>query len=72
MQHTAPEQTAKVFSEVKPKLAVYSHISKIYGQTEEDILKRTKANYSGQVIIGEDLMSFSIGDTVSISKWQNK
>jgi ribonuclease Z len=72
MQHTTPEQAANVFNEVKPKLAVYSHISKIYGQTEEDILKRTKANYSGPLIMGEDLMSFSISDTVSISKWQNK
>ena len=72
MQHTTPEQAANVFNEVKPKLAVYSHISKIYGQTEEDILKRTKANYSGPLIMGEDLMSFSINDTVSISKWQNK
>ena len=72
MQHTTPEQTAKVFNEVKPKLAVYSHIAKLYGQTEKDILKRTKANYSGPIIIGEDLMSFSIGDTISISKWQNK
>ena len=72
MQHTTPEQAANIFNEVKPKLAVYSHISKIYGQTEEDILKRTKANYSGPLIMGEDLMSFSINDTVSISKWQNK
>src|SRR5215471_19230053 len=38
MQHTTPEQAAKVFNEVKPNLAVYSHISKLYGQTEEDIL----------------------------------
>ena len=72
MQHTTPEEAAKVFNTVKPKLAAYSHISKLYGQTEEDILKRTKANYSGPIVMGEDLMSFSIGDTVSIRKWQNK
>jgi ribonuclease Z len=72
MQHTTSEQAAEVFNKVKPKLAVYSHIAKLYGQTEKDILKRTKANYSGPIIIGEDLMSFSIGDTISISKWQNK
>ena len=69
MQHTTPEQAAQVFNKVKPKLAAYSHISKIYGKTEEDIVKRTKANYSGPIIMGEDLMSFSIGDTVSVSKW---
>lgn len=71
--HTTVEQAAKVFNEVKPKLAAYSHISKLYGRNEQALLKRTKANYSGPFIIGEDLMSFSIGDTaVSVSAWQNK
>jgi ribonuclease Z len=70
--HTTPEQAAKIFNAVKPKLAVYSHISKLYGRTEEELLKRTKDNYAGPVIVGEDLMSFSIGDSVSISKWQRK
>ncbi len=70
--HTTTEQACKVFSMVKPKLAAYSHIAKLYGQTEEEIMKRTKANYSGPVIMGEDLMSFSIKDTVSVSTWQKK
>ncbi|MGE5107777.1 MAG: MBL fold metallo-hydrolase [Sphingobacteriales bacterium] len=70
--HTTVEQVAKVFNEVKPKLAAYSHIVKLYGRNEQELLKRTKANYSGPFIIGEDLMSFSIGDTVSVSAWPNK
>jgi ribonuclease Z len=70
--HTTPEQTAKVFTQVKPKLAAYSHISKLYGGTEQEILKRVKANYSGPVIMGEDLMSFSVNDKVSVSVWQKK
>jgi ribonuclease Z len=72
MHHTTPEQAAKVFNAVHPKLAAYSHIVKIKGRTEEDIMKKTKANYSGEVVMGEDLMSFSISDTVSVNKWQNK
>jgi ribonuclease Z len=72
MHHTTPEQAAKVFNDVQPKLAAYSHIVKIHGLTEEDIIKRTKANYKGLIIMGEDLMSFSISDTVSVNKWQNK
>jgi ribonuclease Z len=71
MHHTTVEQAAKVFKDVHPKLAVYSHIVKIGGLTEEDIMKKTKANYAGQVIMGEDLMSFSIDDTVSAKKWVN-
>jgi len=70
--HTTPEQAGKIFNEVKPKLAAYSHIGKMYGHNEQELLKRTKVNYSGPIIIGEDLMSFSIGDSVSISTWQNK
>jgi ribonuclease Z len=70
--HATPEQASKVFNEVKPKLAAYSHIVKLYGHNEDEILKRTKANYSGPIIMGEDLMSFSIGDKVSISTWQKK
>lgn len=72
MHHTTPEQAAKVFNAVHPKLAAYSHIVKIHGLTEQDIMKKTKANYAGAVIMGEDLMSFSVGDSVSVNKWQTK
>jgi ribonuclease Z len=71
--HTTVEQAAKVFTEVKPKLAAYSHIGKLYGRNEQELLNRTKAKYSGPFIIGEDLMSFSIGDTaVSVIASQKK
>jgi len=70
--HTTPEQAAKVFNEVKPKLAAYSHIAKPFGNTEQEILKRTKSSYSGPLIMGEDLMIFSISDTISVNSWQNK
>lgn len=72
MHHTTPEQAAKIFNEVHPKLAAYSHIVKIHGLNEGDIMKRTKTKYAGELVMGEDLMSFSIGDTVSVSKWQKK
>jgi ribonuclease Z len=68
--HTTPEQAAKIFNQVKPKLAAYSHIVNIYAQKEEDIGKRTKAIYAGPLILGKDLMSFSIGDSVSVNTWQ--
>jgi ribonuclease Z len=72
IHHTKPEQAAKLFNIVKPKLAVYSHIVKLYGRTEEEIMKRTKENYAGAIIMGEDLMSFSINDTVLVNKWKGK
>jgi ribonuclease Z len=70
--HTTPRQAAQIFKEVKPKLAVYSHIVKLYGLTEDEIMNRTKADYSGPLIMGEDLISFSIRDTVIISRGENK
>ena len=72
MHHTTPEQAAQVFNKVRPKLAAFSHIVKLYGGTEEDIMNKTKAIYPGQVIMGEDLMSFLISDTVLVNRWQNK
>ena len=68
--HTPPELAAKVFNQVQPKLAVYSHITKLYGRNEEELLKRTKAFYAAPFIIGEDLMSFTVGDSVIVNYWQ--
>jgi ribonuclease Z len=66
--HTTAEQAGSVFNAVKPKLAAFSHISKLYGLKEDDILKKAKINYSGPLIMGEDLMSFSVGDSVVVGK----
>lgn len=66
--HTSPEDAGRVFSQVKPKLAVYTHIVLLGGLTEKnaDLLGRTKTTYSGNVIEGKDLMSIIIGDHVKI------
>ena len=70
LMHHYREQAANIFNQVHQNLLPI-HIVKIHGLTEEDIMKKTKANYQGQVIMGEDLMSFSIDDTVSVKKWLN-
>lgn len=67
--HTKVEEAAKVFSAVKPKLAVYSHISRLYGHTYEELMNRTKILYTDPVVLGEDLMSFSVGKTVIVKAW---
>ncbi|WP_257350520.1 MBL fold metallo-hydrolase [Pseudalkalibacillus decolorationis] len=68
--HTTPEEAGNVFSQVKPKLAVYTHIVLLGGlkEDEADLLNRTKATYSGQVVVGEDLMSIEVGDKVEVQK----
>ena len=58
----SPEGAAKAFAIAKPKLAVYSHIGLNGGATVEDLVKYTRETYGGPLVVGEDLMSFDIGD----------
>ena len=69
--HTSPQQAGQVFSLAKPKLAVYSHLvflgsDKFPRATVDDIVAGTRETYSGPLQVGEDLMSFDIGDTVTV------
>lgn len=67
--HSEPEDTAKVFNAVKPKLAVYSHVVLYGGHKPKDILRRVRAKYSGDVRVGKDLMAIDVGrDRVSVVK----
>jgi ribonuclease Z len=70
--HSSPEDAARDFVRIKPKLAVYTHYTRprlddVPAVTNEEILSRTQAVYSGPVVCGEDLMSFIIGDAVTVS-----
>ena len=63
--HTNPRQAGEIFSQTKPKLAVYSHIvngvsPKIIGIPDDELIRRTQANYQGPLKVGRDLMSFLI------------
>ena len=69
--HTTPREAGMVFAQAKPKMAVYSHLvllasETIAEQTPEDIIAETRQSYGGPLLVGEDLMSFEIGDTVTV------
>lgn len=65
--HTTPEQAGEVFSRVKPRLAVFSHI--VYpGATEQDLIPPTRKTYSGPLELGEDLMVIEVGDKVEVRR----
>lgn len=72
--HTKPDEAGVVFARVKPKLAVYYHFvllgtPQVPPVTEQDVIDMTRKNYSGPLLVGEDLMSFSItGSGVEVSK----
>lgn len=67
--HTSPEEAGQIFAAARPKLAVYSHI--VFGTVkpapdipEEPLILRTRTAYKGPLLVGRDMMSFRIGDTV--------
>lgn len=62
--HTVPEDAAKVFNAVAPKMAVAYHLSPALDS--ERLNKKITGIYSGVFIIGEDLMTFEIGDGVRL------
>ena len=63
--HSTPEQAGEIFSRVKPKLAVYSHIVPSFA-TAADLVAPTRKTYSGPLEVGEDGMVIEIGDAVRV------
>jgi ribonuclease Z len=66
--HTTPEDAARIFNTVRPKLAVFSHIV-LRGATADDAVRTTRLTYDGPLELGEDLMRFHIGDEVTIERF---
>ncbi len=58
--HTSPEEAGRVYDEVRPALAVYSHIHYILGATDDDITKATRRTYGGEFVVGQDLDTFEV------------
>ena len=71
--HSSPEDAARDFVRIKPKLAVFTHYTRprrddIPEVSISEIISRTRAIYSGPLEAGEDLMSISIGDSVTVKR----
>jgi len=60
--HSPPEETGELFTKAEPKLAVYTHMV-LFKVDKDEIIRRTRKTYDGPLEIGEDLMTFEIGDT---------
>ncbi len=63
--HTTPEQAGDIFTRVRPALAVYSHIVIFGNSAETEIAPRTRRTYAGPLLVGADLMSIAVGDTMA-------
>lgn len=71
--HTTPYDCGRVFAQTQPKLAAFTHIVQLASidvppPTLADIAAEVRKTYSGPLEIGEDLMSFDIGETVSVQR----
>src|SRR5262245_57223118 len=71
--HTTPREAGRVFAETKPKLAVYTHLVLLASKaiapvTLHDLVAETRTTYDGPLEVGEDLMSFEIGDEVTVRR----
>ena len=62
--HTSPQQVGDICSQVRPKMLVYSHIHKAMGAIDDEIVRGTREAYDGEFLVGQDLDSFEIGNTV--------
>jgi ribonuclease Z len=70
--HTTPREAGMVFSRANPKLAAYTHVvflsdDKTLPATIAELIRETRESYRGPLEIGQDLMSFDVGETVSIN-----
>jgi ribonuclease Z len=73
--HTMPREAGMVFARAKPKLAVYTHIDlqstpQVPEASLDDLVAETRQTYGGPLEIGEDLMSFEIGDQVTVRRFK--
>jgi ribonuclease Z len=71
--HVTPREAGQIFALTRPKLAVYTHLA-LLGSTQippptvDDLIEETRQTYDGPLQVGEDLMSFEIGSTVTIHR----
>ena len=72
--HTKPEEAGVVFARTKPKLAVFYHFvllgtPQVPPMSEQEVVELARKNYSGPLLVGEDLMVFRVGrEGVSVKK----
>ncbi len=78
--HTNPEAAGRVFSQVQPKVAVYTHLILPGGggtppPTPDHLIAATRATYDGPVVASADLDRSSAAKTASSSstsmRWSN-
>jgi ribonuclease Z len=71
--HTVPYDCGRVFAQTRPKLAAFTHVvllasKEVAPPTLGDMIAEVRQTYDGPLEVGEDLMSFEIGETVTLKR----
>ncbi len=71
--HTVPYDCGRVFSQTGPKLAAFTHVvllasKEVPPPSLDDVVAEVRQTYDGPLEVGEDLMSFEIGDSVTVKR----
>jgi ribonuclease Z len=71
--HVTPREAGRVFAQARPKLAAFTHFvmlasEQIAPPTLDEVLAQTRQAYDGPLVLGEDLMTFDIGETVTVRR----
>ncbi len=72
--HTTAREAGMVFEQTKPKLAAYTHLvflasPRVPRASVAELVAETRQTYRGPLEVGEDLMSFEIGDTITVRRY---
>ena len=63
--HTNTEQFSEVLESVKPRVAVMTHVI-VVGTSDDNVLQQVIEHYEGDLYMGEDLMSFELGNSIKV------
>ena len=71
--HVTPREAGRVFAQARPRLAAYTHFVLLASEqvpppTLDDVLAETRQVYDGPLELGEDLMTFEIGETTAVRR----
>ena len=75
--HTTPYDCGRVFAQTRPKLAAFTHVVQLASPqvpppTLDELMAEVRQTYDGPLEVGEDLMSFEIGETVTVKRLMPK
>ena len=65
--HTNPVQMAEILNKIKPRAAILNHVL-LFGVSEDQVIDEIKQMYSGDIVMGYDLMKIGVGNTIDIQR----